>query len=128
MRPINMEHTIIIPGVIFPSSTSKAAKPKISDCKLTRTNFVVAVIMPAFSLASACNRKNLVCKLNQRLAKLGNMPIDSITSALRKLFVAKLLALTAIMLASDNGFLVDFSFHMAKPIWMNVPHKANSPK
>ena len=127
-RPISMVHTIIMPGVIFPSNTNKAAKPKISDCKVTRTNLVAAAIMPAFSLASACRFKNLACKPNQRLVKLGNIPIASITSALRKLLVAKLLAFTAIELASDSGFLVTFSFQIAKPMCIKVPHSAKMPR
>ena len=126
-RPIKILHTIIMPEVIWPSNTNNAAKPKINDCNVTRTNLVVALITPAFSLASACKFKKRVCKPNQRLVKLGNMPIASITSALRKLLVAKLLALTAIEFASDSGFLVAFSLQIAKPMCTKVPHNAKIP-
>ena len=114
--PIKMVQTIIIPPLIFPSSTNNAANPKINDCNATRTNLVVAEIKLAFSLASTCKFKKRACKANQRLVKFGNIPIASITSALRKLLVAKLLELTAIALASDSGDLVAFSFHIAKLI------------
>ena len=71
-----------------------------------RTNLVSALITPAFSLASACNCRKRLCSLNQRAIKLGNIPIAEITSALRKLLVARLLEATAMVLASARGFLV----------------------
>jgi hypothetical protein len=50
-----MDDTTIMPPVIWPSSTSSAPKPRISDCMAMRTNLAVAVIMPARSLACACS-------------------------------------------------------------------------
>ncbi|MCY1381592.1 hypothetical protein D9M69_695180 [compost metagenome] len=69
-----------------------------------RTNLLVAVTMPAFSLASACSCRKRPCSLNQRDMRLGSMPMASMTSALRRLLVASVPAVTAMPLASASGF------------------------
>ena len=125
--PIKIEETIIMPPVIFPSSTNKAPKPKTRDCCETRTNLVTAVITPVFSLASACNCRKRLCLSNHIDMMLGNMPIASITSALRKLLVAKLPASIAMPAACCKGFLDTASFKNAKTIRTAVPHKAKTP-
>ena len=110
MRPIKIEETIIMPPVILPSSTSRAPKPSISDCSDTLKNLVNAVTTAVFSLACACSCKNLPCNLYHRAIKLGSMPMASITSALRRLLVAKLPAAIAMLPASNIGFFDTTSF------------------
>ena len=101
--PNKMEPAIIMPGEMLSSSTSKAPRPNMRDCKDTAVNLVQALIMPAFSLASACRLRNLLCSSYQRACKFCSIPMASMTSALRKLFVARELEATAIELASASG-------------------------
>ena len=127
VRPTRIDAAIIMPGVILPSRTSKAPKPSTSDCIETCTNFVIAVTMPAFSLASACKFKNLPCILNQRPIRLGSMPMASMTSALRKLFVARLLEAIAMPLASLIALLDTTSLAYARITSSVTPHSENTP-
>ncbi len=86
----------------FSIQHEQGAQANISDCSDMRTNFVTAAMVPAFSLASACNCKKRLCNPNHRDIKLGNMPMAAITSALRRLLLARLLEATAMVLASPT--------------------------
>ncbi len=98
-----------MPGEIWSSNTNKAPKPSMRDCNATVEDFDIAVTTPDFSLASACRFRNLLCNLYQRACRLGNMPIASITSALRKLLDAMLVDTIAMAFASSRGLRDIFS-------------------
>ena len=86
----------------------------MNDCIEIRTNFDIAPMAPAFWLASACSCKKRLFNLYHRKMRFGSIPIAAITSALRRLLVARLLEAIAAALASSSGFFETISLTIAR--------------
>lgn len=127
MRPIRIEPAIIMPGVISPSIANQPPSPSTRDCKESRTNLVMEVTRAERSLAIRWLLRNLLCRLNQRRFKFGNIPNASITSALRKLVLARLLDIIYSLLASPSGLRDSHSFNTANPTSNSEPTNAKRP-
>ena len=90
MRPPRMELMISMapPPCNSLCSSNQADRPSSVELSTVCNSLPSAPMPPATSEASACRCSISRCLSSQRLSVLRSMPIDSITSALRKVLSA----------------------------------------